>query len=202
MSKLHLCLAAATLLAACPMPAAESDGGVAGGGPVAGPIDNHCYVWPDGGPGGPLRPQPVDPAACNPDAGADADAGSPLGTGFGPTNYDAEANDDDCKYQVGFTATPLVHGVDQTFTVSAVHTTDGTPVTGANALIEAFLSDTHPGDTARSNATEVSPGVYSIGPIRFDVPGQWTVRFHFNEQCVDLLPTSPHGHAAFYVNVQ
>lgn len=30
--------------------------------------------------------------------------------------------------------------------------------------------------------------------------GQWTVRFHFFDVCIDG-PTSPHSHAAFYVNV-
>ncbi len=195
---------AVALLSACPQQPAESDGGaVAGGGPVAGPVDNHCFLLSDGGfPGGPLQPQPTDPAACHPDAGSVADAGAPSGPQFGPTNYNAEANDDDCKYQVGFSSTPLVHGEDATLTVSAIHTTDGTPATGANTLVEAFLSDTHPGDTARAQTSEVSPGVYTVGPIGFDQPGQWTVRFHFNEQCADLLPTSPHGHAAFYVEVK
>ena len=32
-------------------------------------------------------------------------------------------------------------------------------------------------------------------------PGKWTVRFHFNEICCDVNSDSPHGHAAFFVNV-
>jgi hypothetical protein len=45
-------------------------------------------------------------------------------------------------------------------------------------------------------------GVYRIGPAAFfDVPGLWYIRFHFNENCDDILSVSPHGHAAFYVNV-
>jgi hypothetical protein len=27
------------------------------------------------------------------------------------------------------------------------------------------------------------------------------VRFHFYEDCLDLLPDSPHGHAAYFIDV-
>jgi len=47
----------------------------------------------------------------------------------------------------------------------------------------------------------ISPGVYSVGPVRFDQAGRWTVRFHFFETCLDAREDSPHGHAAFYVDV-
>jgi hypothetical protein len=40
-----------------------------------------------------------------------------------------------------------------------------------------------------------------VGPIVFDQPGKWVVRFHFFENCDDLVEDSPHGHAAFYVQV-
>ena len=60
---------------------------------------------------------------------------------------------------------------------------------------------THPGDTARAVTTEQPPGNYTIGPVRFDASGTWTVRFHLNENCLDLTPDSPHGHAAFYLDV-
>jgi hypothetical protein len=47
---------------------------------------------------------------------------------------------------------------------------------------------------------EISPGTYRVGPILFDKPGRWVVRFHFFETCFDA-PDSPHGHAAFYIQV-
>ena len=53
---------------------------------------------------------------------------------------------------------------------------------------------------ARSS-TEIAPGVYKVGPIKFDAAGIWTVRFHFFEECGDAREDSPHGHAAFYVKV-
>jgi hypothetical protein len=58
----------------------------------------------------------------------------------------------------------------------------------------------HPSPSTGST-TETSPGVYQIGPIVFDQPGQWTVRFHLYGSCFDLAPDSPHGHAAFFVQV-
>ena len=46
----------------------------------------------------------------------------------------------------------------------------------------------------------VGSGTYRVGPVLFDKKGKWDVRFHLNECCNDG-PTSPHGHAAFWVNV-
>ena len=99
------------------------------------------------------------------------------------------------------------------FTVTLTNAVDGTPVTGIpqGVLIEAFIptdldascdnKSTHPSPST-GPLTETSPGsgIYS-GPIIFDAPGEWTVRFHIHEECADLLPTSPHGHAAFHVTV-
>ena len=53
----------------------------------------------------------------------------------------------------------------------------------------------------RPQATESAGGKYSVGPIKFDAPGDWTVRFHFYENCNDAPEDSPHGHAAFFVHV-
>ena len=47
---------------------------------------------------------------------------------------------------------------------------------------------------------EGPPGTYT-GRIVFDEAGEWTVRFHFNENCLDVLPDSPHGHAAFHLTL-
>ena len=39
------------------------------------------------------------------------------------------------------------------------------------------------------------------GPVQFDAPGQWTVRFHLHDNCSDEPADSPHGHAAFFIGV-
>ena len=174
------------------------------GGPVLGAADNHCFQLPDGGsPGGPMAVQTTAQSSCTPTG---IDAGPPTGPTYGPTMYNASSNDDDCKYVVGYSSTPIQQGTNVTFTVTAIKTADGTPATGAmqgTAFpgIEVFLNDHHPAPNTNPSATEVQPGVFTTGPIRFDAPGQWTVRFHFHEECEDLLPDSPHGHAAFFVNV-
>jgi hypothetical protein len=48
--------------------------------------------------------------------------------------------------------------------------------------------------------TETKPGVFEVGPIAFDKSGRWAVRLHFYEECVHS-ETSPHGRAAFFVDV-
>ena len=65
---------------------------------------------------------------------------------------------------------------------------------------DVLLNASHPVNTSAATTTELSPGVYKVGPIKFDAAGKWTVRFHFFEGCTDT-ETSPHGHAAFLVNV-
>jgi hypothetical protein len=65
-----------------------------------------------------------------------------------------------------------------------------------------YLSDTHVAPTTDQKFLETAmPGVYTVGPVRFDASGMWTVRFHFFETCTDFAEDSPHGHAAFYLNV-
>jgi hypothetical protein len=167
------------------------------GSPTVGAPDNHCFVLPDGGPG-PMVVQPTSMASCHPDAGPAVDAG---GVTYGPTMYNSSGNDDDCKYVVGFSSTPLEQNKDVTLTVTAITTVDGTPLAGAKASAEIFLSDTHPAPNSNVKTVENPTGVYTIGPVLFDAPGKWTVRFHFYEQCVDLNNDSPHGHAAFYVTI-
>jgi hypothetical protein len=169
------------------------------GGPIMAAADMHC-MDPEAGP----IVQPTDPASCHPDA-AVPDAGA-MTCAYGDTLNNAEGDDDDCKYHVKWTSTPICVNNDVTFTVTATHKTDGTPLTGSNPVIEAFVGmmpcgSTHPAPNSNPSTKEGPPGTYSIGPIHFDVAGQWAVRFHFNEDCEDLLPTSPHGHAAFFVQV-
>ncbi len=161
------------------------------GGPVTGAKDNHCYD--DGG----ANFISADPARCTVDA-ADTGGGPP----FGDTMYNTSGNDDDCKYFVSYTVTGgICRSTDTFFTVTLKDAIMQMPVSYQGMVrIEAFLTDTHPANTSKATTTMTSTGVYKIGPIQFDQPGKWTVRFHFFENCVDA-PDSPHGHAAFFVNV-
>src|SRR5277367_1129708 len=121
------------------------------GGPVAGAQDTHCNG---------VQPQVVDLSSCN----LPADAGAP---DYGPTNYNAEADDDDCKYHVFFTQTPVYENTNVQYTLTAVYLTDGGPATGANTIMEVYLNDTHPAPNSGPTTMENPPGVYTIGPILF-----------------------------------
>jgi hypothetical protein len=165
------------------------------GSPTSGAADTHCAGMPA---------QPTDMAACNammPDAAAGApDAGS--GTSeFGPTMFNTEGDDDDCKYHIKYSATNICENGDIYFTAVVTKKTDNSALTGATPDLEIYLNDTHPAPNSNQHSVEGPPGTYRIGPVQFDAPGMWTVRFHFFHQCEDFLPTSPHGHAAFFVTV-
>ena len=202
------------IIVACGSSGPEMPTGPAGGA-VAGVVDMHCV-----GPTGLEITQATDQTKCMfrppPDAAVDAhvalpdaapgtpDAGPDAGpvSDYGPTMFNQAGDDDDCKYHVSWTSTPIYENTDITFTMTATTLVDPGPVTGdVGPIIEAFLSDTHPAPDTNQHAVETAPGVYTIGPIQFDAPGMWTVRFHLFEQCFDLIAQSPHGHAAFYVNV-
>ena len=160
---------------------------------VSGPADSHC--------GGMIVK--VNPAACtmsDADAGPDAGADETDTNDFGDTMYGSMGNDDDCKYHVSWTSTPASVGNPVTFVVTATNLFDNTPTTGANPYIEAFLDERTPAPNSNPQTSEGPPGTYTIGPIEFSSPGQWTVRFHFAGTCEDSAD-SPHGHAAFYVAV-
>ena len=159
------------------------------GGPVQGAQDTHC-TRADGG----VEAQPISAASC-------ATSGGDAGSSYGPTMYNAEADDDDCKYHLKWSSTGVQQNNNVTFTVTATQKAAGTPAIGANLDIEAFLNTTHPAPNSGTHTTENGNGVYTIGPVRFDAPGQWTVRFHLHEECADDKPDSPHGHAAFYLDV-
>jgi hypothetical protein len=111
-------------------------------------------------------------------------------------------NDDDCKYLVSFTNDCVQQGgTGTTFDVTLKSLTKNMMlVPGANAYVEAFLNENHPASGA-TDGTETSTGVYKIGPVIFDKPGKWTVRFHFFGNCSDTPEDSPHAHAAFFINV-
>src|SRR5580704_9392308 len=164
-----------------------------GGGPVPGAADMHCKG---------VTPQPTDQSVCLdttlPDAGSTGGGGSGgAAPEYGATMYGTEGDDDDCKYHVTWKSTPMGLNTNVTFTVSAIYLTNGSPnppectgcpVTGANTIAEVYLNDMHPAPNAPTVTTESPKGTYEIGPIVFDAPGTWTVRFHFFENCADVLP--------------
>jgi polygalacturonase len=145
----------------------------------------------DGG----VRSQPTSAASC---AANGADAGA---IDYGATVYNAEADDDDCKYHLKFSATPVYEKTDVEFTVVATEKGTGAPAAGARIVAEAFLSSIHPAPNSNQKTLESPAGTYQVGPIQFDAPGRWTVRFHLHQECADVAPDSPHGHAAFFIDV-
>jgi hypothetical protein len=190
------CCAATLACSSSPGPggqggSAGGEGGAAGGSPVGGPVpgevDTHCAA-----------PQPiiiVNPASCNappPDGGV-AEEPAVL--------FNSSGADDDCKYNLAFTTTPIRLNQNATFKVTATALADGAPVTGADIGIEGELGTLH---VLPNNGTTTSEppgsGVYTIGPVKFDASGRWTIRFHLFERCNDL-PDSPHGHASFFLDV-
>jgi hypothetical protein len=160
------------------------------GGPVMGALDDHCGDG-DGGVAATVV------GACM--AVGSTDAGAPT-VDYGPTLYNAEGDDDDCKYRVAWTSTPVREGQNVTFTLTLSKLADMTPATGAKTRSEVFLNDSH-AVAPPPQASESPPGTYEVGPIKFDAPGDWTVRFHFYEDCDDAPSDTPHGHAAFFVRV-
>jgi hypothetical protein len=160
-----------------------------------GATDTHCQG---------TAAQPTNQASCHPVldmSGPPPDMAGSSDNPYGDTLYNSEGNDDDCKYHVKFTVTPVRKSSQVTFTVTATNLVTMQPVTGANVTPEVFLSDTHPAPNSGSSTSESPPGTYTVGPVLFDASGMWTVRFHFFESCTDALNDSPHAHAAFYINV-
>jgi hypothetical protein len=119
------------------------------------------------------------------------------------TNYGSEADDDDCKYHVSFSNTCIRLNEPVTFTVKLDTKSDGEPAKGAEpSNPEIFMAEgDHPSPSNNITATESPDGTYKIGPIVFDRSGRWVVRFHFFEDCSDIPEDSPHGHAAFFIDV-
>ena len=188
------------------------------GGPASGPVDDHCAGQ---------TPQSVSQASCMPaldaavgddggaagDAGADGGASQPLPCGedgaFGTTMYGTAGDDDDCKYHVSYQVGGICENEGVYFVITATYLTrNEAPLTGAATFVEVCLNDTHVPPAidsippqGKQTVVESPPGTYTVGPIQFDAPGKWTVRVHFNETCYDIFDDSPHGHAAFFVNV-
>ena len=180
--RVHLATLAFGLALAIGCGSSEGEGPT--GGAVSGPADTHCAGMS----------QAVDLSVCH----ANVPPGDP---DYGPTVYNAEADDDECKYHVKFTATPIRRDQNVTFTVTATTLADHQPAPGANIDGEVFLNDTHPAPNSGQQTTEKSAGVYDVGPIKFDAAGRWTVRFHLHHDCQDSTEDSPHGHVAFFIEV-
>ncbi len=181
------------------------------GNPVKGDADTHCKG---------VTPQAVEASACNAggDAGPPVPPTGPCGEGgdYGITMHGTEGDDDDCKYHVSYTSTPICKNDGVYFTVEATYLTGSKgPLTGACTLAELCRNvpntpnggtpgpaiDGRPPAPGEQQVVEGPPGTYTVGPVQFDASGQWTVRFHFNEICCDVADDSPHGHAAFLVDV-
>ena len=182
--------------ASCPSP----------GGAVAGSVDTHCAMTVQSTAPSSCHPAAVDGGMVMPDGGMMmADGGMMMSDGGGEepaaVRYNATGDDDDCKYHLDWSATPVCETEGVTFTVTVTRKADGAPATGAAPRIEATLGDTHPAPNSGQTATEHSPGTYALGPVVIDAAGRWTVRFHLYETCGDALADSPHGHASFYLDV-
>ena len=133
-------------------------------------------------------------------SGGGGDMEMTVASDYGDPMYGASGDDDDCKYHVAWSAGPISRNVATTLTVSLVAKASGQAVGGAEPYADVTLGDTHAAPGTGQTSVEGPPGTYKIGPIVFDEPGLWTVRFHFFETCADT-PDSPHGHAAFYVSI-
>jgi len=158
------------------------------GGPVMGAVDDHCAGRPV---------VVVNPASCTatPPVGGDDEEPAVL--------YNASGDDDDCKYHVTLSSTPVRLNQNVTFTVTVTALDPAhpnAPVIGADPSIEGTLGELHALPNTNPVTKEPTSGTYTIGPIKFDQTGQWVTRFHFFRDCADL-PDSPHGHVAFYLNV-
>jgi hypothetical protein len=198
-----------------------SSGGTDAGIPVAmcahpgaatpGPADDHCATGaPDGGPVVEEVTQ-----GCKLDAAPPGDDGG-LTCPYGTTNYGMEADDDDCKYHVAWTSTPICETPGASyFTIHATYKSNRMPLTGAAPTVEVFVTsppdcgaglpvcDTctpHPGPMYAVHLVESSPAGTYVAPVEFDQPGIWTLRFHFFDGCDDT-PNTLHGHVAFHVTV-
>ena len=164
------------------------------GGPVSGLADAHCAG---------VTPIAVNEASCHP---AVTPTDPPPPEEDAPVLYNAEGDDDDCKYHVSFSSTPVRLNEAATFNVVAtLLASPGTPATGASIDIESDAADNqlHVLSPLPPAAAErpAGSGRYQVGPVKIDAAGRWVLRFHQYEDCSDLSEDSPHGHVAFYVDV-
>jgi hypothetical protein len=188
------------------------------GGPVTGPAGDHCAG----------NAMTVDATTCSgdPSAGGAADDGAGRNSSsssggasdcdqthdaaYGDTLFNAEGDDDDCKYHASWSSTPIRLNEPVTFTLTVANKTTNMPLVPlADGDVPLRRLDVYqpcdpnrrgPAQNLSAKITQVMDGQFSAGPIKFDHPGRWVVRFHLYEQCVDS-ETSPHGHIAFFIDV-
>lgn len=176
---------------------------------VAGPDDTHCGTPPN------LTVQtvgdcltndpPANASSCGlafpPDNLPPPDGGvTPIV--YGATLYNATGYDDDCKYQLSWTATPVTVNANVTFTVAATRLDNNQPVHCGAITPEVYIEGMPVFAIPPGAASELgTSGQYAVGPIKFTQSGTWTVRFHLYEKCSDTPTDSPHGHVAFFVMV-
>lgn len=194
---------------------ADTDAGPAGG-PVTGASDGHCAG----------TTVTVEPATCSgapsPDGAGGASDSAPESAGgasdctqthdaeYGDTLFDSDGDDDDCKYHAAWSSTPIRLNQPVTFTITAMNKASGAalepladgvvPLTRLDVYEPCDPNRRGPTQNLSAKISETMPGVFTAGPIKFDQPGRWVVRFHWYEQCVDG-EHSPHGHIAFFVDV-
>jgi hypothetical protein len=181
---------------------------------VSGAADGHCGAAPNLAAltvGTCLTNEPPsNTSACGvtfaPDTAPPPDAGPTGGSPYGATLFNSSGYDDDCKYALSWTATPVKVNSDVMFTVTANYLTatgPGDPVHCAGVVVEVFNEAAN--KAALSPATPAlekgSTGSYDVGPLQPPVSGMWTVRFHLFEECSDAPADSPHGHGAFFFTV-
>ena len=175
-----------------------------GAGIVQGELDNHCMgVPPVMTSQASCHVAAVDAGASGDDGGASDDAGADEAF---TVYFGSVADDDDCKYHVSFTTTPVLVNTNVTFNVTATKLAENNaPATGAAVVLESYLADNMfhpiPNNGTVTTETPANSGKYTMKPIKFDASGRWVVRFHFYESCDDILDDSPHGHVAFYYDV-
>jgi len=192
--RVHFSTLTALLLGFTALNACGSSNEGPAGGAVSGLADAHCAG---------VTPIVVNAASCHP---AVVPTDPPPAEDDAPVLYNAEGDDDDCKYHVKFTSTSVRLNEAATFDVTAtLLASPGTPATGANITIESYLSDNlfHVLSSLPPNAAEspAGSGHYKVTPVKFDASGRWVLRFHLHEDCSDLTDDSPHGHVAFYIDV-
>jgi hypothetical protein len=185
---------AAALGVACSDDDANGGQCIGGGGPVAGVNENHCIE------NGVQVKTPIGMCSPSGEAEAEGDEGEEEEHAI---LFGREADDDDCKYHVSFDNTCVTLNQPVTFTLSLTRLIDGAPGSGTNPAYPEIFFEAD-GSLSPSNnitATEGPLGTYKIGPVLFNKPGRWVIRFHYFENCSELPPDSPHSHVAFYIDV-
>ena len=135
--------------------------------------------------GGPTPAIMPDTHCATPDGGRGDAVGPHGGT---------EADDDNCLYHVMFSVPCILRNANVSLTLDMKNLAGVTPATGAEPSIEGTIGN-HPLPNTNATATE-NNGVYTIGPVRFDQMGRWTITFHV----YDATPAM-HSHVSFFIDV-